>query len=524
MKEMWIRSMSRLLLVFALMTVLTGCTSKSDEKLNDNAMVNEEASAEEGEPKNGGEATYAYQADVSNFDPIKGSSGYDHALLWPVYDTLIKFTAELEPEAGLVESWEFPDDHTLVLTLKEGVTFHDGTPFDAEAVKFNIERINSENSNIPDLEKVERVEVVDEITVELHLSEPDSSILLALSDRGGMMVSPTAVEESGEEFSNKPIGAGPYKMIKHVPNGEIVYEAFEGYWNQDQPYLEKMTVKIMADENTRINALKSGEVDYAFNIQPGNVKSLANDPSITLKAKTGVAFHMIYVNAAKAPLDNKAVRQAFALGINRDALIQALNFGSGEPAYQPFPSEYWAADKNIAIDYNPEKAKEILKEAGMENVKIEMSYASGAYDQRLAEAIKSQLSEIGIQVELQAMELTAAVSNYFTEKKVPAFLSLWTGRPDPQMTINNLFGNDSFYNAGKYSTPEIEQLIYQAASSYEQDERALLYGEISQKAVVEEAIIIPLYFQPTTSAMNQSLKGFEPNLLGKPIFSTLWKK
>ncbi|PWA11813.1 ABC transporter substrate-binding protein [Pueribacillus theae] len=515
----------RFLLLIAFVFVIVGCSSKTSGQPKDNGTKGNEASkTEEGKPQKGGEATFAYQTDVSNYDPILGSAGSDHALLWPVYATLIEFSPELEPEAGLAESWDFADDKTLQLTLREGVTFHDGTPFNAEAVKFNIERANSENSKVTDLKNIESVEVVDEKTVKLHLSQPDSSILLALSDRGGMMVSPTAVEEKGDDFSQNPVGAGPYKMEKRVPNGEIVFKAFEDYWQEGQPYLDKMTVKIMADENTRINALKSGEIDLADDIKPGNVQSLKNEANIILKDKTSVAFRMLYLNAEKEPINNKAVRQAILYGINRDAIIQAINFGSGESAYIPFPKEYWAADQNIKIDYDPEKAKQILKDAGVENVKIKMNHYSTAYEQRLAEAIKSQLAEVGIQVELQAMELQAAVSNYFVEKEVPMFLSSWTGRPDPQITIKNLFARDSFYNAGGHSTDEIESLISEAAGTYEQEGRAKLYSEISQKALLEEAIMIPIFFEPRAAAMNQSIKGYEPNLLGKPIFSTIWKE
>lgn len=507
-------------LALALTFVFAACSSDPGDEGKENGA----ATSEEGTPKQGGEATFAYQADVSNFDPIKGNAGSDHALLWPVYETLIKFTPDLEPEPGLAESWEFEDDTTLVLTLREGVNFHDGTPFNAEAVKFNIERANSDDSNISDLENIESVEVVDDHTVKLHLSQPDSSLLLALSDRGGMMVSPEAVEEHGDDFSQNPVGAGPFKVVNHVPNGEIVYEAFEDYWQEGQPYLDKMTVKVMGDENTRINALKSGEVDYAFNVSAANADNLENDPNIVLKSRISAQMRMLYLNADKEPTNETAVRRAILHGIDRDALIQAINFGKGEPAHQAFPSEYWAHDSDVKIDYDPEKAKQILEEAGIDEVTLKLSHYSNAYDQRIAEAIKSQLSEVGINVELQSMELNAAVTNYFNEKEVPAFLSSWTGRPDPQMTINNLFSADSFYNTGNYSTDEIENLIDQAFANYEQEDRAELYGQISEKAILEEAIIIPLFFEERFSAMNQSLKGYEPNLLAKPLFSTTWKE
>lgn len=277
-----------MLLVFSFFFVV-GCSSQSSNKSTKEPGNNT--------PEEGGELVFAYEADVSNYDPLDGSSGADHALLWPVFDTLITFTPELEAEAGLAESWEFTDDLTLTLELRDGVTFHDGTSLDAEAVKFNLDRANSEESNVSDLENIQSVEVVDSLTVKLNLKEADSSILLALSDRGGMMVSPTALKEMDEDFAQNPIGAGPYKMVSRIPNGEIVFEANEDYWDKGKPNLDKITVKIISDENTRINALKSGEVDVVYNISPSNLASLENDSSIKLEQRNSLAFRMIYLNA-----------------------------------------------------------------------------------------------------------------------------------------------------------------------------------------------------------------------------------
>lgn len=501
------------LLFATIMFLVVGCSSDSDSEQTG-----------EGEPIQGGEAVAAYQTDVSSYDPLNGSSGGDHALLWPVFDTLIKFTPDLEPIPGLAESWDFEDDTTLVLNLREGVTFHDGTPFNAEAVKFNLERANSEDSNVSDLENIEGVEVVDEHTVKLHLTEPDSSLLLALSDRGGMMISPTAYEEDPDNFAQNPIGAGPFKMVNRVPNGEVVFEAFEDYWDEGKPYLDKLTVKIMSDENTRLNAIRSGEVDFAFQFSPNNIEDLNNDPNLTVVESNHVAFRMIYLNLSMAPFDNKELRLAVQHGIDREALIQAVNFGMGEPAYQPFPNEYWAADEELKIDYDPEKSKQLIEESGIVNPSFTMIHHSNALESRLAEAIKNQLQEIGITVELQAMEITAASGSFFAEKQEPAALSQWTGRPDAQMTMNNLFSKDSFFNTGSYENPEIESLLEEAGATYEQEERAELYHQISQKGLLEEGMLIPVLFFPQVAVMNENIQGYEANLLGKPLFAELQLK
>ncbi|MGM0899535.1 MAG: ABC transporter substrate-binding protein [Bacillota bacterium] len=512
------------LVLLGTMLFIAGCSGNSSTSSNNQSSgtTDGSSSTETSEPKKGGSIAVAYDSDVSNYDPILGNSGNDHSLLYPVYDTLVNYNDELEPEAGLAESWETPDEKTIVLHLREGVTFHDGTPFDAEAVKFNLDRVRSEESNISDLASVDSVEVVDAHTVNLHLKQPDSSIILALSDRSGMMVSPSAVEKFGADFGQNPVGAGPFKMVNWVRNGEIQLEAYENYWQEGLPYLDSINVKIMPDENTRLNSLKSGQVQFYWNVSPDNTQVLKNDQSIALDTKMKVAFYNIYLNTAMAPFDKKEVRQAFQHAINREALVEALTFGEGEAAYQAFPKDYWASNPEITIPYDPEKSKELLKTAGVENVSFDMFVPSAPFYLRIGEAIKGQVKEAGFDINIEPMELTKGVALYFNEKQIPSNLTAWTGRPDPQQTVNLLLSGDGFYNAGGQTTEEIEDLISKAASSYDQEERAELYGKINELTIIDEAITVPIMFTPSTAAMTPNIKGFSGTLLGKPKFSFLW--
>lgn len=517
------RTAKRIVTIFLLSVVLviSGCSSSSS-KNNAQPSTGKSAGAENNEPKQGGSLTVAYDSDISNYDPILGNSGNDHSLLYPVYDTLVGYNSELEAVPGLAKSWETPNDKTLILHLQEGVTFHDGTVFDAEAIKFNLDRIRSDQSNISDLSSIESVEVMDESTVQLNLNRPDSSIILALSDRSGMMVSPAAVEKFGDDYSQNPVGTGPFKMVKWVRNGEILFEANDHYWQEGLPYLDKLTVKIMPDENTRLNALKSGQAQFYWNVSPDNSQALKTDQNIVLDTKMKLAFYNIYLNTTMEPFNKKEVRQALQFAINREALVKALTFNEGEAAYQTFPKEYWAANADLTISYDLEKAKSLLKEAGLERVSFEMFVPSTPFYQRLAEAIKGQVKEAGFDINIEPMELTKGVSLYFNEKQLPSNLTSWTGRPDPHQTVQLLLSGEGFYNAGGETTAEREELIAKAAASYEAEERAGYYEQINKLAVHEEAMTIPIMFVPSTGAMLPQVKGFEGTLLGKPKFSFLW--
>lgn len=508
--------------ILLVMLMASACSNHSTTTQTENSnQNNNEDNQGEQSPQKGGELTVALGQILSNTDPLLGNSGHDHITLLNMYDTLVFWDSELQPQPGLATSWEYADEKTVILHLREGVTFHDGTPFDAEAVKVNLERANSETSRVSDLINVQSIEVVDTYTVKLYLSQPDSSIILALSDRAGMMVSPKILEKSSEEF--EPIGTGPYKFVSWVPNGEVVMEAYDEYWDKDHPaHLDKLTVVGMPDENTRINAVSSGEVDIAFPISTNNVPTLEKNPNVKLDSSSQIQSWQIYVNTAKPPLDNVKVRQAIQYAIDRDALNKAILLGLGEAAHQHFPESYWAHNPDVRLNYDPEKSKQLLAEAGVENVKIEIVLQSAAFPQRLMEAVSQQLSQVGIQVDLIPMELTKGVTELFAEKRYNAGMWPWTGRPDPQMTLQNLWGDKGFYNAGSRNSDELEAIIAKSAATNDPKEREQVIREAVKIAIVDDVMNIPLVFEPATALMGLKVQGYEGNLAGKPKLRTIW--
>ena len=264
------------LIVALILSVVAACSQDTPNEKEEEEKVSDNGNTLEQE-EHGGHLVVAGAAYVDNFDPIGSISGADYSYYYPVYENLVGMDKELKLIPELAESWETPNDKTIVFHLKEGVKFHDGTSFDAKAVKFNLERVNSDKSVIKDLENIESVEVIDPLTVQINLKEMDSSILTMFADRGGAMLSPTAVEKYGDDYHSNPVGTGPFKVVKTVTDQEVQYEAFEDYWDEGKPYLDKLTFKVMPDENTQINALKSGQVHF-IGVSPSNVKVFENDP------------------------------------------------------------------------------------------------------------------------------------------------------------------------------------------------------------------------------------------------------
>ncbi|WDL97683.1 ABC transporter substrate-binding protein [Alicyclobacillus sp. ALC3] len=503
------------LVITSLTFVLAGCGNSTSSTSSNSTQ------SSPGKPQHGGAITIAYPVDITNFDPLKGTTGNDFALLYPVYDTLIKLSAKLKPEPELATSWSMPNSKTIILNLRKGVTFQDGTPFNAAAVKFNIDRANSPQSLDTELNDVKSVQIINNYTVELHLSQPDSSILLSLGERAGMMVSPTAIKKYGNNYPQHPVGAGPFEVTKHIPNGEIVYTAYKHYWDKGHPYLHQITVKVIPDANSEINALMTGQVDFVPGVAPQMVAALKKKSNIVLSETNSLGFQMLYLDTGKKPFNNKAVRLAVLYGINRSQLVNAINFGLGVPTSQPFPKGYWAYDKNINIPYDPQKSKQLLKTAGLTHVSFTLLTYPIAIWENLANAIKGQLANIGINVTVQTMEPNAAVQQFLVNKNYSSLTGNWGGTPDPQMTIDGLFSTTSLYNTGKSMTPKLKSLLSEVNSTYNQAKLAKLYGQIDNEAIVKQGFIIPLFTTLNINAMDQRIHGFTPSL-GATMFANLW--
>ncbi|WP_293787411.1 ABC transporter substrate-binding protein, partial [uncultured Aeromicrobium sp.] len=287
----------------------------------------------------------AAAADASSLDPIRGNAGTDHVLLYPLYDTLISFTEGLEPEPGLAESWEQTSPTELTLTLREGVTFHDGEPFNAEAVVYNFERAKGEGSNIQaDLASVESVTADDELTVTYHLTNPDASLLLVLADRAGMMVSPKAAEAAGGDLSTNPVGAGGWQFKEWKRGNVLKVTKFADYWDTESERVSAIDFNIMPDPKTRVTSLRSGQQDVVMEVSPSDSDSLENASNVSLDASPRVNLNQVYLNKAAPQFTDPQVRKALSLAIDREALLKSGYFNRGVVADGIVPGgDYWAA-------------------------------------------------------------------------------------------------------------------------------------------------------------------------------------
>lgn len=509
-----------------------GGESTSSESGADGGGAGEQAASGEREAPEGdldrdASFVYAYPIGVSRLDPHRASISQDGTTLFPAYDRLVHLAPDGELIPGLAESWEFSEDGlTLTLKIREGVTFHDGTSLDAEAVKVNLDRAKSvEGSSVAtDLGAVAEVVVVDPQTVELRLSEPNVAILGSLADRAGIQISPKALTD-GVNLDEQMVGAGPFRMVRHTPGSTTVFERFEDYWDTENVAdVASLEIRVIADQVARLNALQTGQVD-ATTIGANQVGEVEGDSNIDVQLNTELQYLYVVQNRARASQDDVKVRQALLHGLDRQAICDALLFGYCELTDQPFPPGYFAYDDEIddvLYPYDPDKAKQMLSEAGVEELSLSMLIPAGlpTYPE-MAEIIQSQWRELGIKVTIQPAEPTQLGELMFAQESADTMLATWGGRPDPAMTFIQRASADGFANPGGVTTPEMEELIAESVSTVDDDRRAEALRAGSRE-MAESVLEMVVMFPRVPYAMGTDVV-FEPYLTSKPEFRNVAK-
>lgn len=486
----------------------------------------------QGAPRKGGVLKVATPTNPSSLDPMTGRSGYDHVQLYTMFDTLFEWDYQtLAPKPGLVKAWKFTDPKTLVMDLEANVTFHDGTPLDAEAVKFNLERCRTDQrSNLKaDVASIDAVEVTGPLQVTLKLKAPDTSLVLVLSDRAGMVFSPKALQAmQGNESDRKPVGAGAWKFVSWTDNEKVIVTRNEKYWRANRPYLDGIEFSIIVDTNTGLRSVVAGQNQFAHMLAPQQKPVIDRAKSLKSVANPTLFVHLFFLNFGRAPLNDAKVRRAMNFAIDREAFNKATQAGIGEAAMSLLPKAHWAHDASLAnaYKYDPAYAKKLLAEAGHPNG-IEISVIAWN-DQRSVqrqEILLEQMGKAGFRLKFQQFSVADATAQFFgADKKGDAYLAAWTGRPDPSLTTQLMFAKESYFNAGKVdpapgrAEAQLETIAVEAPA-----ERKKAFAKL-QKIAADNSLFVPIVVQYDVQAMHEKVQGYVPNLLGKPKFEQVWLK
>ena len=458
---------------------------------------------------------YAYSVGPTSFDPSKASSSFDNVALFLTYDRLVHLTPEAEPVPGLAESWEFsPDGTTLTMKLRQGVTFHDGSPFNAEVAKANLER-NKAGTSRGDLAAVSAFTVADPYTLVLELGAPGGALPLALSDRAGVMASGAALANPNLDLN--PVGAGMYRVVDYQKDARIVYERFDDYWDPDAVENARFELIILPDNVAAFNAVKSGAVDAGL-IVPSQ-RAEAEQLGFDIVEGLTLSLYHVQLNRSKPFLDNPDVRRALSMATDREALVQGIALGQGAPSVQQFPEGYWAHNPEIGPDhtpYDPEGAKALLQAAGVpEGQSYEVIVPTTNVYPALAEAVKDMWDDVGVVMNLRPVDPVQTAPIFYNQQQGDMLVSVWGGRADPAQTLTLLLTAGPIQNPGGGTTPEITALATEVNQPGTVEERTPAVHEMVAASVDMNTV---LYLPVGLNATTERVQGFVNQLSGKPEF------
>lgn len=472
---------------------------------------------------------YAQGADPRGLDPAFVDDGESAKVIVNVYEGLVKYkegSTELEP--GLAKSWEVSSDgKEYTFKLREGVKFHDGTPFNADAVKVNIERQlpPKATEDMPyasfTFGEVEKVEKVDDYTVKVKLKQPYTPFLANLAmSLAAPMVSPTALEKNNGNLNENPVGTGPFKFVSWKKGESITVEKNNDYWG-DKAKLDKVVFKFTKENSVRASELMTGATDIMDGVDPNDVQKL-KDNKINVITENGMNINYMAFNTERAPFNDPKVREAISYAINRDELVKFLYQGFAEVAKAPLPSFIPGYnDKVKSFEYNPEKAKQLLKEAGKENLSVKIITYSNprpynpVNGQKLAEAVQNYLSKVGVKATIDVYQWKEYKEKTKQGEGDILFYG-WVGDNGDADNFMSLFDSKeikSSLNVAKYNSAEVDNLLSKARQTPNGDERNNIYKEM-QDVIAKDAPWVTISHAKDMVATSPKVKNFKMHPTG----------
>ena len=460
----------------------------------------------------------ALQDDPDTLDPAINWSFVGRHVLQSLCAKLLDIDEAGAIVPALATGWRWSDGgKTLTLSLREGVTFHDGEVFDAAAVKYNVERALTMKTSRrrAEIDVVEAAEVVDPRTVVLRLKQPSVPLIAALTDRAGMMVSPKAAEAAGERFGQKPICAGPYRFVERVAQDRIVLEKYPGHWQAASFKPDRLVFQGIPDSTVRMNNLRAGQFDLIERLAPNDFGTVAADRALAITEVSGLGYYGITFNMANGAKPNpafaqhRAVREAFALAIDRAAINAVVFDGRAEPGNQPFPpgSPWYSAGRPVA-PRDLAGAKSRLAASGVPNPTLELLVPVDPVRQQVAEVMQAMLAEAGITLKIVSTELMSLLARA-REGNFEAHLVGWSGRVDPDLNVTPLLGCGVAGNDGKYCNPALDALLAEARGIDDRAARKALYDKVNA-LLLEDLPVVYVYHMKWIFAHRARLAGFRP--------------
>ena len=456
--------------------------------------------------------------DPDLLDPASGGSYVGRIVFAALCDKLIDLNPDMALVPQLATQWSWsPDNMALTLTLRPGVSFHDGEKLDAEAVRINLERYRTapESQRRAEVRPISAIEVLDPLTIRLRLSAPNAPLAAVLADRAGMIASPKALARLGKDFGTEPVCAGPFKFTQRVAQDRIVLDRFPGYWDAARVHVDRITYRPIPDTTVKLVNLRSGQLDLIEGMAPSDAATVRGDPRLKLLSTQAVAYQVMLFNLTNGPMSDTPfgrdprVREAFEKSIDRVVLNQVVLDGLMVPSNQTEAPGTGFHNPVIPVPARDlAGARALMKAAGVDRLPVTLVVGNAPIPLQTAELIQSMAADAGFDVKITAMEANAAVAAT-RSGAFNAYIGIWSGRADPDGNVAIWLQSDGFLNWGKYNSPTLDGLLAQARGITDPAQRRSLYHQVAATYTTDRPFMV-MYHHNWLFAHTSKLSGFAP--------------
>ena len=461
----------------------------------------------------GGALVYARNMDTKTLDPHFSAQLSERYALYLIYSTLVAYDKDFNVVPDLAASWDVGDDgKSITFHLQPNVKFHDGTDCDAAAVKWNLDRVVDPSVSSPlkgQLQPpLEKVEVIDKATVRLTSSLPWRPLLAALGERPGFIVSPTAVQKSGQDFGRTPVGSGPFKFVEWVPDSHITVERFSDYWDKGKPQLDRVEIRHVPDAQVQLGMIRTGEAHVIDSVLPSVLPTLQGVQGVTVEELKSGRFWGTQCHTDIPPFDNASLRQAVAYATDRESVRRVAFSGTGRLATHPLGNG-WAYNPqldNEGYAFDLDKAKAALAQSGAAGVSLTFTNSNDRLTQDVAQVLQASYAKAGLNVSLESVPAADSFARV-KEGKTNWTTTNWAPRADPDGLLRILFHSTGFQNTTHFNNPDVDHLLDQAAGMFDTKQAAPLYTQV-ERIVAQEASYTFALWPSEFAARRSNVQGF----------------
>jgi peptide/nickel transport system substrate-binding protein len=481
-------------------------------------------------PQRGGTLNVALEIDVKSLDPLFGNApGLDRKVYNLYTEDLVMEDNKGQFHPWLAESWDYAEDgKSVVFHLRHGVTFQDGTPFDAAAVKFNLDRLTNPATGSPrraNVPEIAAVEVIDPFTVKVTLSKPLAAFLAYMANEQGSMVSPTAVKALGKDFALKPVGTGPFILVARGSN-EIDAVRWDHYWQMGAdgkplPYLDRVHITINPNSAVRLINLRSGAAQLGDPVLPKDFEQVQQTSGLALLDSGTGSSQTIHFNIRRPPFDNLDLRRAASLAINREALVKIVSKSTGVVLTGVEPPSSPVFDASLkGHGYDPKLAHELFVKSGL-NHPVTFTYIERDPDTQIAQIVQSMWKQIGMDVRLESLERLAFFQKVLSGNYDIGMTRSALMHADPEQDVMGIYGRDAGSNYSGFKDEEAFGLVDALHTEMDPVKRKAEFVQVQQLAN-DNYVDTNLFRTPTREVASNALRGLQRDGAGIWLYQTMW--